>query len=426
MQNQIYNSNILHQHQQHYPQQQQQQQHPHALLYASQDRSVVLVDIPASIEKSSPVRLLSVVPLATPHILPEPKNPNVVFNQELLDIHNKLRDTVVSALEKIRKEHAAEWCLERKIAATDAQDPIFPLMAHDFKINLGLLQSSSEDPLDIVDYDTNTHFDITDIYQTTVCNPSHQYHNLKIAVTGHTTLDFIIPPRSSFLLAPVQSSINTFNNYVSRVGSFNFVLLDPPWPNRSAERCKAAYDTLHNHKDLLLLPLESALRDNGLIGVWVTNKPKWRHFVIQRLFPKWGVEYAGEWIWLKVTKTGEPIFNLESVMRKPYEVLLFGRRPPSKRQLTMNHKWRRGNGGERYSSPNIEAQSEEPCGSPPQSGVNLMPQKVIVAVPDLHSRKPCLNGMYFMFCVPLFHYMLTGAFFQRLNTAFHAHQLHRL
>lgn len=391
MQHQIDNSNILHE------QQQQQQLHHHALLYASLDRSVVLVDIPASIERTSPLRLLSVEPLTTPHVLPEPKNPNLVFNQELLDIHNKLRNTVTSALEKIRKEHATEWCLERKIAATDAQAPIFPLMAHDFKINLGLLQSPSEDPLDIVDYDTNTQFDITDIYQTIVCNPSPQYHNLNIAVAGHRTHGFIIPPRSSFLLAPVQSSINTFINYASRVGLFNFVLLDPPWPNRSAERCKAAYDTLHNYKDLLLLPLESALRDNGLIGVWVTNKPKLRHFVIQRLFPKWGVEYAGEWIWLKVTKAGEPVFNLESVMRKPYEILLFGRRPPSKKQLTINHKWRRGNSGERYPSPNFEAQSEESCGSSPQMGANIMPLKVIVAVPDLHSRKPCLNGMYLMY-----------------------------
>ncbi|KAF8437421.1 MT-A70, partial [Terfezia claveryi] len=158
---------------------------------------------------------------------------------------------------------------------------------------------------------------------------------------------------------------------------FDFILLDPPWPNRSAERSKSTYDTLPNHKDLLLLPLESSLRENGIVGVWITNKPKWRQFVHQRLFPKWGLEYAGEWIWLKVTKSGEPIFNLDSVMRKPYELLLFGRKPPAKKQLG------------RFPSPIVEGSR----GSSPQPRVSRMPQKVIVAVPDLHSRKPCLKDV---------------------------------
>ena len=364
----------------------QQQQ---SLLYASPDRSVILLDIPTSIAGSSPLRLLSVEPLAIPHILPEPKDPTFIFNQELLDTHNTLREAIVAALDKIRKDHGQDWCLERKTRAIDTHGPLFPLMIHDFKSNLGLLQSPSEEPLDIPEYEPGTSFDITDIYQSIIRNSSHFYHGLTIAITGAGTHHFIIPPRSGFLLAPVQSSISIWSKYTISIGLFNFILLDPPWPNRSAERCKSTYDTLPNHKDLLLLPLESSLRENGVIGVWVTNKPKWRQFVLQRLFPKWGVEYAGEWIWLKVTKLGEPIFNLDSVMRKPYEILLFGRRPLSGKQLTVDNKWRRGNGGERFPSPNMEAQSG---GNSPQPRASWMPQKVIVAVPDLHSRKPCLKG----------------------------------
>jgi len=367
----------------------QQQQ---SLIYASPDRSVILLDIPASIACSFPLRLLSVEPLAAPHILPEPKDPTFVFNQELLDIHNTLREAIVAALDKIQKEHGQDWCLERKTKAFDTHGPLFPLMIHDFKSNLGLLQSPSEEPLDISDYETGTSFDLTDIYQSIIRNSSHHYHSLTITTSSVGAYNFIIPPRSSFLLAPVQTSIGIWSKYATSVGLFDFILLDPPWPNRSAERCKSAYDTLSNHKDLLLLPLESSLRENGVVGVWVTNKPKWRQFVLQRLFPKWGVEYAGEWIWLKVTRLGEPIFNLDSVMRKPYEILLFGRKPLSRKQLGVGNKWRRGNDGKRFPSPNVEARSGGSRGGSPQPHAGRMPQKVIVAVPDLHSRKPCLKG----------------------------------
>ena len=374
-----------------------QLQHPQnqsAVLYASIDRTTVLVDIPASIAASCPLRLLSVEPLDAPHVLPEPKDPTVVFNQELLDTHNRLRDSVATALEKIRKDYGeSNWCLERQIDANHANAPLSPFITRVFKSNLSLLQPPSGDPLELTELGPDTVFDITDIYQSVVRNSSPDFHRMVISVSANGTGTFIIPPRSSFLLAPVQTSIRIFTTYAASIGLFNFVLLDPPWPNRSAERCKAAYDTLPNVKDLLLLPIESALRDDGLVGVWVTNKPKWKQFVIQRLFPKWGVDFAGEWIWLKVTKSGEPIFDLESVMRKPYEILLFGRKPM--RKDNVDHKWRRGNGGERLPSTNIEAQFGEGTGSSPgRLAVHAMPMKVIVAVPDLHSRKPCIQGKF--------------------------------
>lgn len=375
-------------------QQLHQQPAPHApqqsILYASRDRSIILLDIPASIAGSCPLRLLSVEPLSTPHILPEPKDPTLVFNQELLDTHTRLRDAIVAALDTLRKEHGGEWCLERKIGADVGGGGTF--MTEGFGSNLGLLQAASEEPLDVAECEAGACFDITDVYRSIVCNSSTQYRSLTVATVGLGTHNFILPPNSSFLLASVQSSISIFRNYASTVGLFNFILLDPPWPNRSAERSKSTYHTLPNHKDLLLLPLETSLRDNGLVAVWVTNKSKWRQFVLQRLFPKWGVEYAGEWVWLKVTRSGEPIFNLDSVMRKPYEILLFGRKPPSRKQLTADYKWRRGDGGERLPSPNVDARSR---GSSPQPRVTIMPQKTIVAVLDSHSRKPCLKGERF-------------------------------
>ncbi|KAI5845009.1 MT-A70-domain-containing protein, partial [Morchella snyderi] len=152
---------------------------------------------------------------------------------------------------------------------------------------------------------------------------------------------------------------------------FDFALLDPPWPNRSAAR-SAAYSTLSSRPggggggggihELLQLPLGPALAPGALVAVWITNKPRHRAFVVERLFARWGVVEAGEWVWLKVTGGGEPVVALEAAMRKPYEVLVFGRKPAG--------------GG------------EEEAGEGGGVGVGRVPPMTIVAVPDLHSRKP--------------------------------------
>jgi N6-adenosine-specific RNA methylase IME4 len=74
------------------------------------------------------------------------------------------------------------------------------------------------------------------------------------------------------------------------------------------------------------------------------------------LFEEWGVQLVEEWIWLKVTSTGEPISELSSMWRKPYEILLVGRRTISR------------NGD--------------------------VKRRVLVGVPDLHSRKPNLKSIF--------------------------------
>lgn len=74
------------------------------------------------------------------------------------------------------------------------------------------------------------------------------------------------------------------------------------------------------------------------------------------LFEQWGVVLVEEWIWLKTTKCGEPICALDSTWRKPYEVLLVGRR-----------------GGA------VDGEVK---------------RRVMVGVPDLHSRKPNLKSVF--------------------------------
>ena len=357
---------------------------PPSILYTSPDGTVALIDIPTSISSTAPLNLLSVAPPTTPYILPEPKDPTVIFNQELQDLHHLCRGNIIHALNTAHRDHPGPWHLPRHKSDLKSTTTAFSSLTQAFKSNLHLLQPTSQEPLNVTDLGQDEALEITDIYNCIVQNPSASYTHLPIAVSNESShpknrSTFLIPPHSAFLLSPFQTSLPTFTTYAQRIGLFNFILLDPPWPNRSAERSRlTTYDVLPNPQDLLRIPIETSLRENALVAVWVTNKPRWRAFVLKELFPQWGVEPAGEWRWLKITDKGEPIFDLDSVMRKPYESLLFGRKKARRKLVPKGYKRRRGNGGEQF-----DAREREERG---------VPGKVILGVPDLHSRKPCLRG----------------------------------
>ena len=119
------------------------------------------------------------------------------------------------------------------------------------------------------------------------------------------------------------------------------------------------------------------MAEGGLIGAWVTNKPAIREMILGTgdgtgggLFGEWGVRLVEEWVWVKVTVTGEPVLELGSVWRRPWEVLLVGR------------KAGKGEDGVMEEEGNRDGEEE---------GVK---RRVVLAVPDLHSRKPCLKGLF--------------------------------
>lgn len=108
--------------------------------------------------------------------------------------------------------------------------------------------------------------------------------------------------------------------------------------------------------------LEGMLGQNiaphGLVGCWITNKPAVRKAALAA-FDQWGVKLTEEWTWLKVTTKGEPVTELGGIWRKPYEVLLLGRKG--------------------VEGKNLEA--------------GEVKKRLIAAVPDLHSRKPNLKEL---------------------------------
>ncbi len=48
------------------------------------------------------------------------------------------------------------------------------------------------------------------------------------------------------------------------------------------------------------IPVPELACDKALVVVWVTNKQKYRKFVIEELFPSWSCTFIGEWYWVKV------------------------------------------------------------------------------------------------------------------------------
>ena len=73
------------------------------------------------------------------------------------------------------------------------------------------------------------------------------------------------------------------------------------------------------------LPVPHLLAPGALVGIWVTNKQKYLRFTKTELFPHWSVELVAEWYWVKVTRRGELVTDLDSPHKKPYEPLLLGR-----------------------------------------------------------------------------------------------------
>ncbi|CAI0558780.1 unnamed protein product [Linum tenue] len=102
---------------------------------------------------------------------------------------------------------------------------------------------------------------------------------------------------------------------------FNLILIDPPWENASAHQ-KLMYPTLPN-RYFLSLPIKKLVHSDGaLVGLWVTNWERLRNFVLEELFPSWGVTYAASLFWLKVKADGSLTSDLDLFHHRPYECLL--------------------------------------------------------------------------------------------------------
>lgn len=215
----------------------------------------------------------------------------------------------------------------------------------------------------------STHLSINIINQP-VCNVSDEACLLKL----HSS-EYVIPAKSQFIL----SDFSSIENLTNEGTLYDLIVIDPPWENKSAKRCKR-YDWLP-HWELLKIPVADLIEIRGFVVVWLTNKPKYLEFVREQLFVKWNVQEVALWHWIKVTSSCELTFPMDSPHKKPYEPFIIGRR-------LLEHS--------------LHTNEEELCNTFPN-------EKIICSVPSaLHSQKPPLNDVFMKFlpvqpnCLELF------------------------
>lgn len=294
---------------------------PSSILFENKSKTVVVLDLVRSIEEAQVVlsrdlaadapppplkRLLSAPPPATPFVTPEPKNPPAScasFSAQVAELMTLA--AVEAALSETRAAHTGPWCLPRI-----CQPVITPPPAED----------------------------------------------------GHLPPCTIIPEASHHLNGTIDSQRDAFLAHAP--AQFDVIVLDPPWPNRSAKRKRGNYHPVRDFdtiRDLLAqIPIASRLSADGLVAVWITNSSHPADLLTSPkggIFSQWDVELVGEWTWLKVTAHGEPIVSLDATYRRPWERLLIARK----------------RGG-------LARGALEP--------------KVIIAVPEVHSRKPSLRRLF--------------------------------
>ncbi|KAI9836638.1 MAG: hypothetical protein M1819_001272 [Sarea resinae] len=364
-------------------------------------------------------------------------------------LHAEYRDLILAALEEIRRHHHGPWCLPR----TPAPDALQRDRRGDHggqkenisrkrkRLNEGLEGGAKEDRVeDDVEETTTAAPPITSLLQgiqsltlqslwhtqwpaalehlipdslsESPYTPYSSIHNsASHAVTlpisaaelptpvpcpSSKTHNFTVPPGATFLLSShhrFKKTLPTSLALLHHQHQFDLLLLDPPYPNASARR-RATYSThprsTPDLRSILAgLDLGPLLAPAGHVAIWTTNSAAARALILgpEGVFDGLGATLVEEWVWAKVTAGGAPITDLDGLWRKPYEVLLIGRRVKAVVA-----------GGEDDDDDEDEEEDEdhdERDTKTPKQDAKVPVQvkrRILVAVPDFHSRKPCLRG----------------------------------
>ncbi|XP_020826347.1 N(6)-adenine-specific methyltransferase METTL4 isoform X1 [Phascolarctos cinereus] len=188
---------------------------------------------------------------------------------------------------------------------------------------------------------------------------------------------YLLPPKSSFLLSDL-SCMQPLLNYGKK---YDVIVIDPPWQNKSVKRSKrniylfiiCRYNYLSSWQ-IKQIPVPKLAAPNCLVITWVTNRQKHLQFVKDELYPYWSVETLTEWHWVKITRSGEFVFPLDSPHKKPYEGLVLGR---------------------------IQGKTVLPLRNPKVKVLPIPDHKLIVSVPcTLHSHKPPLTEVLKDYIMP--------------------------
>ncbi|MCJ1369114.1 hypothetical protein MMC20_000322 [Loxospora ochrophaea] len=195
--------------------------------------------------------------------------------------------------------------------------------------------------------------------------------------TSHPNHTLHLPPNSLSIPSPLPIPHPSPSSL-----PYTLITLDPPYPNRSATRCTTTYPTHPlSHLPIPTLPLSPSTPTTLLL--WTTNATRVRTAALA-LLAAWNAVLIEEWVWLKITAAGEPVTAVEGAWRKPYEVCLVGRADGDANS---------------YVDSNNEATIPSHEAKPPPSAIAAatapaaVPKRLLIAVPDLHSRKPAAKTL---------------------------------
>ncbi|KAK3390927.1 MT-A70-domain-containing protein [Podospora didyma] len=354
-----------------------------AVLFQNDSRTTAILDLPRSIEeaqvlssqlssvgkpKKAPVRrLVSALPPASPFVTPEPKKrgrepllPTSSARHQLDELMSLA--AVESALQDIAQSgYSGPWCLPRCLPPPSSMTP-----RHREK-EAKTETARATEPAALVVAEARRGTGECDTVPAPAPVPATPSTTGIDSFSSTDDASYFIPDASRYFLGTIESQREAFLS-AAAPESLGLIVMDPPWPNRSAKRKRGAYqpaDGFGSIRTMLsLIPVASHLAPGGLVAVWVTNSEKSVDLLTSSpqggggVFAAWDVELVGEWTWLKVTSQGEPIVSLDSSWRKPWERLLIARK----------------RGGPKKQQP--------------------IHSKVIITVPDVHSRKPNLRRLF--------------------------------
>jgi N6-adenosine-specific RNA methylase IME4 len=372
-----------------------------AILYQSACKTVTLLDIPLSISLAQGTpdhphrdRIYSSKPPQHPYPSTEPKSEkarkNVLRTMKESAGPAFPEKVLYEALEEIKANYTVdEWCLPRQVRTffTPAQrrkkrkgpkdvvedrdtqpgvvEPEMQIPCLDERSSAARQRGSRA----MYKSSSNSFKDIQAIAYRLIHNP---YDTSLFLSTTYPPQIYDIPSGSAFYLANIDrwsgprfsSAAQLFYSAPTATagpGQFDLILLDPPWDNRSAKRSGGYWTMCQDlHPiDVLVEVLSRHIPPDGVVACWITNNSSARTWIMEA-FKTWDLELFEEWAWLKITARSIPVADIQGAWRKPYEILLLGRRRNASAQNT------------------------------PQQPVR---HRVIVAVPDVHSRKPCLKEL---------------------------------
>ena len=375
-----------------------------AILYQNPSQTVTLLDLPTSIslaqhssDDSDPTLIIySSPPLHSPYPSTEPKTKAAKANvirmlgaQPPGFSESQCRE----ALEEIRANWKGTWCLPRRSLIHEPIRREKKRRKHGCDDEGSFGDGTTQDRGPVIDVPwcnyrkakipralaLNTGFqnafpEAGSFTNNVVYNPENTPATLLVGPDRH---QYRIPPNAAFYMSNInERNIDEFSESMQSFfpgpsatagpGQLDLIVLDPPWENRSVYRA-GKYNTIQEGMDpveALQSMLYKHLAPRTLVACWVTNKKSVQDRA-KALLGAWDVDLIEEWAWLKTTVDGQPVVAIDGLWRKPYELLLLGRHVD---QLTGTH-----------TTPN-RLPSE-------------IQRKVVVAVPDIHSRKPCLKEL---------------------------------